>query len=388
MKKDKRKVLFLEIFLVIITIFVLLNSNTVSTFCVAVILSIYMIAVCTLLKFRRVLYDAENQVTFLFVIFGVIYLSGFYLMGMYFGFNKAIVTLSFKNIYMYIIPIVAIIVSSEVIRNIFLSYDLNFRVKSIKINFSPVFTFVSMTIIEVLIYLTLHTRLDTFDDYLTLLGFVFFSAISCNLLYNYSTTRFPFKGIIIYRLITTLYAYIIPIIPDIYVFFRVFLRMVYPYFIFLILNMFFVRGGGVPSYTPRNWLKKLLTVGMFIFTVLVVMLVSCKFSYGILVIGSKSMTGTINKGDTIIYEAYKNQRLDVGDIIVFSKENIKTVHRIIDIKNVNGEILFFTKGDANLQDDEGYILADSVIGVARQKIPYIGQPSLLVRELFLNKKNK
>lgn len=34
----------------------------------------------------------------------------------------------------------------------------------------------------------------------------------------------------------------------------------------------------------------------------IIMLISCQFRYGILVIGSGSMTGTINKGDAIIYE--------------------------------------------------------------------------------------
>ena len=384
MKADKAKVFFIEIFLVIITIFVLLNSNILSTFFVSIIFTIYMVLVCTLLKFKKNSYDSQNQVTFLFIILGIIYLSAFYLMGMYFGFNRAIITLSVKNIYLYILPVTMIIVSSEVIRNRLLSYDLIFRIKSVNINFSPVFIFISMTIIEALIYLTLHTRLDTFDDYLTILGFVFFSAISCNLLYNYSTTRFPFRGIIIYRLITTLYAYIIPIIPDVYVFFRAFLRMVYPYFIYLIISVFFVRGGGVPSYSPKSWLKRILTAGMFVFTFSVVILVSCKFNYGILVIGSESMTGSINKGDAIIYEAYKKQRLDVGDIIVFTKDNIKTVHRIIDIKNVNGDMLFFTKGDANVQNDKGYVLSDAVIGVVKQKIAYIGYPSLWVRDLVLN----
>ena len=386
MKNDKIKVFFLEIFLVIITIFVLLNSNIFSTFWVSIILCIYMILVCTLLKVKKVLYDSQNQVTVLLIILGIIYLSGFYLMGMYFGFNKAIVTLSLKNTYLYIIPVALMVISSEVIRNRFLSYDLIFRVRTVNVKFSPIVTFISMTIIEALIYLTLHTRLDTFDDYLTILGFVFFSAISCNLLYNYITTRFPIKGIIIYRLITTLYAYIIPIIPDVYVFFRAFLRMVYPYFIYLIISVFYVRGGLVPTFTSKSWIKKILTGSMFIFTILIVMLVSCKFSYGILVIGSKSMTGTINMGDAIIYEAYKNERLDVGEIIVFSNDNIKTVHRIIDIKNVNGNTLFFTKGDANLQNDKGYVLMDSIIGVVKQKIPYIGYPSLWVRDLILNEK--
>mgnify|MGYP003305586767 CR=1 FL=1 len=44
------------------------------------------------------------------------------------------------------------------------------------------------------------------------------------------------KPIIIYKLITLLYSYIIPIIPDVLVFFRSILRMIYPYIIYLVLE--------------------------------------------------------------------------------------------------------------------------------------------------------
>ena len=40
------------------------------------------------------------------------------------------------------------------------------------------------------------------------------------------------KPIIIYRLMTVLYVYLIPIIPDVLVFFRAILRMLYPYIIY------------------------------------------------------------------------------------------------------------------------------------------------------------
>lgn len=385
MKQDKVIAFVLEVVLVAIMIFVLLKSNVVSTLLLSIILVGFLIVVCSFMKFKRKILDSNNQVTFLMLVFGIIYLSGFYLMGMYFGFSQAIVKLSFKSLYMYVVPVSLIIVSSEIIRNRFLSYDLIFNIKSKRVNFSPIFTFVSMTIIDVMIYMTLHTRLDTFDDYLTVLGFVFFAAVSCNLLYNYMSKRFSFLGIIVYRLITILYAYIIPIIPDVYLFFRAFLRMVYPYFIYLILSTFYLRSGLLPTYTRKSLFKKIMSVGMFIFTVFVVMLVSCQFKYGILVIGSKSMTGTINKGDAVIYEAYENERLDVGDIIVFNNVNIQTVHRIIDVKNVNNERRYFTKGDANLQADDGYVLVDSVVGTVKVRISYIGYPSLWVRDLFSSK---
>ena len=68
------------------------------------------------------------------------------------------------------------------------------------------------------------------------------------------------------------------------------------------------------------------TTTTLIICTLITMLISCQFKYGILVIGSESMTGTINIGDTIIYEQYKNQTIKKGDIIIFNNSGIKTIH--------------------------------------------------------------
>ena len=112
------------------------------------------------------------------------------------------------------------------------------------------------------------------------------------------------------------------------------------------------------------------------------MLISCQFKYGILVIGSESMTPTINIGDAIIYKQYKNQIIKKGDIIIFNNSGIKTVHRVTKIENINNEIRYTTKGDANESEDIGYITKEDIIGIKIIKIKYIGYPTIWIRELF------
>ena len=43
----------------------------------------------------------------------------------------------------------------------------------------------------------------------------------------------------IYRLITILYAYVIPITPNVYIFFRIFLRLLYPYIMYIVIEKLF-----------------------------------------------------------------------------------------------------------------------------------------------------
>ena len=94
------------------------------------------------------------------------------------------------------------------------------------------------------------------------------------------------------------------------------------------------------------------------------------------------MTGTINVGDTIIYEQYKNQTIKKGDIIIFNNSGIKTIHRVIKIENINKETRYTTKGDANELEDLGYITKENIIGIKKLRIKFIGYPTIWLRELF------
>ena len=115
---------------------------------------------------------------------------------------------------------------------------------------------------------------------------------------------------------------------------------------------------------------------------LIVMLISCQFRYGALVIATESMTGEINKGDVIVYERYEQQALREGQVIVFAKDNVKIVHRVVRIENINGETRYYTKGDANPDEDYGYRLSSDIVGLTDVKVAYIGFPTLWIRELL------
>ena len=101
-----------------------------------------------------------------------------------------------------------------------------------------------------------------------------------------------------------------------------------------------------------------------------------------MVIGSRSMTGALNKGDVILFKKYENQELNDNQIIIFNYDGVQTIHRINKIIKVNDEYRFYTKGDANKKLDNGYRLEDDIYGIVKLKIPYIGYPTLWLRNLF------
>ena len=46
------------------------------------------------------------------------------------------------------------------------------------------------------------------------------------------------------------------------------------------------------------------------------------------------MTGELNKGDAVLYEAYDGQHIYEGQVIVFNKDDSRIVHRVVKIKTL------------------------------------------------------
>ena len=375
MKRDALRYYTVELFFLVILCLALFVSNVFNTKILALVLTIFTVITYTAIKKKNTKSVLSRQVMYLMIGFGVIYLISFYLMGLYFGYYKASVQFSLYGIWNFIIPSTIIIITSELIRDRLLSY---------KSNLSKSLIFVDMVLVDLIVYSKVYD-LSNLDDALVVIGFIFFASISCNLLYNYISVRYDNKSIIIYRLMTVLYVYIIPYIPDVYIFFRSFLRMIYPYIIYMVLEYTYSKANAASAYKDRTRNIVVTTVLMIVMC-FVIALVSCRFEYGILVIGSGSMTGTIDRGDAVVYRQYHNNSISEGDIIIFYNKDVKTVHRVIKIENVNGEYRYFTKGDANQRMDDGYRTKDSIMGITNFKIKYIGYPTLWLRDIFETKK--
>ena len=106
------------------------------------------------------------------------------------------------------------------------------------------------------------------------------------------------------------------------------------------------------------------------------------FGYQLYVIATPSMTGELNQGDVALYERLDDRPVEEGEVIVFDKDGTVILHRVEKIETINGITRYYTKGDANEDMDGGYIHRSDIIGHVNFKIPYIGFPTLWVRNLF------
>ena len=380
MKKDQIRIFGLEVLLIVILFFALFALNMFTRSLVAIFIFIYAVIVSYMFKIRKITTINKNNMIILMTIFSMFYLGIFYLLGIHFGFISSKILFSLGTTIKYILPLSLIIVSSEVLRRIFLSHKVEIKYKDKKIEISSILTYILMVIIDIIVCTEVYD-MTNLDDFLLILGFVFFSSLSCNLLYHYITPRYGSKGIIIYKLITTLYIYILPIVPKVYIFFRIFLRLLYPYIMYIVIEKLFSKNDYTVMIKDRRKEMFANTI-MIVIATLFVMLVSCQFRFGLLVVGSESMTGTLDKGDALIFEKYTTQEIVEGQVIIFNYENVQTIHRVIDIQKVNGEYRYFTQGDANSKPDEGYRVKDDISSLVKLRIKYIGYPTLFVRSIF------
>lgn len=381
MKKDKVRVFTLESLIIIFLFFTIFMPNILNRSVLAIVLFTYMIIICKIYKNKKINSIYNKQIIIWMTFFAILYVCIVYLLGLYYGFKHSKILFSINSIFNYIIPIFVIIVSSEIIRKVFLLQNGEIRIKNKQISLSNILVYIMMVLIDFVIYSDIYT-LNRLDDFLLAIGFILFASLSCNLLYNYLSVRYGEKNIIIYRIITILYIYIIPIVPDVYIFFHSFLRMLYPYLIYTLLDKNYAKFDFISSQSDRKR-QFIGNTTLVIVLTLFIMLISCQFNYGILVVGSESMTGTINKGDAVIFEKNNNQTIKKGQVIIFDYNGIRTIHRVNEIKRVNGKNRYFTKGDANKDIDIGYITDDKIYGLVKLRIKYIGNPTLWIRKLFL-----
>ena len=374
MKKDK---IIEYVFAVILFCMLFFNLFVLNVFdnkyIFAIFLLIYLIICGIFVKGRKIENKNKKNVIVLVTALSLVYLLIIYIIGLFSGYYRNSTSFSIKVLLNRIIPLTGIIIISELIRHKFLTKDDKK---------STILTTLSLILIDILLNINFYNILNL-EELLALIGYVGLVTVSTNLMCNYIGKRYGYVPNIIYRIITTMYMYIFSILPDIYMFFMTVLKIVYPYIIYLIIDYAYATDNFkiVIKNSRTNFVGLVITV---IISIGIVLLVSCKFTYGIMAVGSESMTGSINKGDAIIFEQYTGQVLEEKQVIIFNKENVVTIHRIQDIQILNGETIYYTKGDFNEQQDKGYRKNEDIIGVVKFRLINIGWPTIWLNELFTN----
>lgn len=295
-----------------------------------------------------------------------------YLLGLLLGFTKGY-SYTFNNLIRLIVPTIVLSITIEYFRFIVVKNSYN-NIKSIVI-----FT-ILLTILEVFA-ITNFRAINTSYKVFVYICITVLPVFADQLLGSYLNYKVGMTPSLIYRLIIRLYAYVLPITPNLGNYLLSFVKVLTPFIIFYIINRAMVEDEKSKKIITNDTLK-LFSIPIILFLIILVILVSGVFNNRLIAIASDSMNPTYSRGDVVLIEYMKPNELRKGDILVFDHENIIVTHRIVDIKKKKDTYYFTTKGDANDKPDSFVSTNENVIGKVDYAIKYIGYPTVLINELF------
>jgi len=374
MKKSYKRMLIFQIFIFLIFILNSFVSNILSGYNFVIFLMISLVLFKFFFGFEKDRNRYIKDVIIEILIYLLTFFMLFYLFGVVSSFAKTGNYYNWYGLKTFIIPITFTIILKEILRYMMLKKCENSKVLITIIFF--LFTFLDVT--EAIYY-------NGFNSNFSIFIFVALSllpAISENLVLNYISMNVGYKPIILYLIVTNLYAYLIPIIPNPNEYITAIIRLLLPVFLWIRIHTFFIREKD--EHLDRNYGKSSLSslIIPLVFTIIIIYFTSGYFHYFALVIASGSMESKISRGDVVIIKKIdKNyEKLRVGQILAYKYNNVVIVHRIVKIVSDNGQYYFYTKGDANSDIDNYEIPEKDVIGITNFKIPYIGLPTVWLNE--------
>ena len=335
----------------------------------AVVAVLSCVLVTLLIKKRSILKIEKWQVLWFLPVIGVIAIGFYFLFGLRFGWTSQ--TVAPSVIWERILPFAVIIGGFEWTRQALLSQNNKWVTGA---------SFVIFVVLDAIL-LWEGEFVGNFKQTMEFVGFVLFPAVTSNVLYHFASKRYGMMPVAIYRLIMACYAYVLPVTPALPKAPLAFLRLLLPIAVFLFLRMLYERRRFVVAQ-KSVYVKTATTAVTMILMTLWIMLISCEFSYGLLVIATESMTGSIDRGDAIIYKEYNGEPIQEEQVVVYEKNGVTVIHRVVRVEHINGEVRYYTKGDFNENEDAGYITAQDIVGVTDVTLKYIGYPTLWMRDIF------
>ena len=208
--------------------------------------------------------------------------------------------------------------------------------------------------------------------------------ISKNIVFSYTAIYSGYFAAVLYQLLTNLYFWISPILPNAPWIMSTIIQTTIPIVLFLYIRFvknkldIFRSRTNIINTDPRNIVPLIIGIIMVIW-----------FTIGIfpikpIAIASGSMEKELFVGDVAIKKKCNANDVNVGDIIEYQMEGYTVIHRIIEKKQKNGDYYFVTKGDNNRKPDKDEVREEQLIGKLIFKIRYIGYPAVWLQNLRVN----
>lgn len=314
---------------------------------------------------KMMTYDA-NQII---VIYSILFFVVTYIIGIFFGFQRNPISLTIKSITSNLLIYGFIIVMQEYLRFILA-----------KSSSHKIYDFIIIVVLFSLLNLNYDIFSAHFNSSLGIFKFLnlnLLPIIAKNILFTYIAFHIGYGPNIIYRFIFELYLYLVPIVPNLGLYIESLINLLFPFFMLTVVSEIYLRyNQKMPIVKKKKNIFLMLNIVIIFF---LLCLIGGIGKYQIIGIASNSMNPVFARGDAVIYMKYKyNDKIKVGDIIAYEKDNITVVHRIILIKEDKNYVI--TKGDNNNTEDKWTVNYSQIKGKVVNIVPYVGFPSIWLQE--------
>lgn len=311
------------------------------------------------------------------IIVMLIYLIFYCFLGLVIGFVRSPYSIKIipflKNIWQYIILIFGI----EYVRSTLLNANKKNRIIII---FTTILFIASSVNFEYL-FEVLADKEEAFKYIFGTIVPLVFSEILC----SYLVLKGSYKLSFTYKGIKNLMLILLPIFPDLDWFGDGVLGILLPVVLYSVIKYDVLKKDKDVKRSKRKKDNPLTYVPLIIFVVLFAAFMMGLFKYEPVAILSNSMHPTYSRGDVLIIckpteNELKNLKKD--NIIVYIVDSQLVAHRIIDVKEEYGEVVYQTKGDNNNGPDGKLVKQDQIKGIYKFSVKYIGYPSVYLNDFF------
>lgn len=380
MKNNILKLGLIEIiFIIYILVLIILQITKITSITPILNIAFFLLlGIITYLKYGYAKsHKITKNITFQYTIICLlIYYFIIYISGLFLGFLESPYTYNTTNIINYIIITPILIILKEVFRYSYVRVNNNIKKLTI--------ITILFIIFDIITGLSLYS-FSNIDHTFEAIGLLILPSISKEILCTYLVTKSDYKTTITYCLIQEVLTFFLPITPAFTTYIESVVSISLPILILLFIDKRLEKYEKTKSKRTISKVRLYIKLPIILILIILVALVSGLFKYKLIAIGSESMTPTIKKGDAVIIQKISEEeflRLEEGNIIAFKQDGRIIVHRINKITLQQDSIKIITKGDANKEEDNYEITYDNLEGIINLKIPYIGLPTIWVKELF------
>lgn len=310
------------------------------------------------------------------IMFTILYFIISYLMGIFLGFNRNPISLKIPNIIKNLFIYGFVITSEE-----FLRYNIVKNVKKSKLLLTLV------VIVYTILGLLLNINSLNFSNKIDVFKFLsvdLLPAISLNIVLTYIVYKCNYIPTSIYRYIMELNIYLLPIMPNLGIYIEAIVGLVFPFLILFKLISIYKEEDVYERKHERIYkTSKITLVLMIAITASFAALVTGAFKCQIIAIVSNSMKPGFQRGDAVFFEKLDQKeikKVKKGNIVIYNRDGIYVVHRIINIEKKNNTCIYTFKGDNNEVADDKKVYPNQLVGIVKFSIPKVGYPSVWLTE--------